>query len=63
MIKSRTISIKRDINAGVDIASALGLAVVLDKTEYSHKKVTEFYFLVLCFAFNLSITKYKELGD
>lgn len=63
MIKSRTISIKRDINVGAEIAHALGLAVVVDKTEYSHKKVTEFYFLVLCFAFNLTITKYKELGE
>lgn len=63
MIQSRTISIKRDIKVGAEIASALGLAVVLDRTEYSQKRVTEFHFLVLCFALSLSITKYKKVGE
>lgn len=63
MIQSRTISIKRDIKVGAEIASGMGLAVVVDKTEYSQKRVREYHFLVLCFALSLSITKYKKVGE
>mgnify|MGYP001287216197 FL=1 len=62
MIQSK-ISIKRDIKIGAEIASALGLAVVLDRTEYSQKIETEFHFLILCFGISLSITKSKKLGE
>jgi hypothetical protein len=62
MIQS-TISIKRDIKVGAEIASGLGLAVIVDKTKNSHKKVTDYHVLILCFVINLSITKYKKSGE